>query len=45
MTGDPAEGVDAGGYLVTGAAVANVPPAYRPVIDDCVAALTGAPRA
>ncbi len=44
MTRDPAEGVDAGGYLVTGAAVATVPPAYRPVIADCVAALTAFPE-
>ena len=44
MTRDPAEGVDAGGYLVTGAALANLPPAYRPVVDDCVAALTAFPE-
>jgi uncharacterized protein len=43
VTRDPAEGVDADGYLVTGAALANVPPAYRPVIDDCVATLTAFP--
>jgi hypothetical protein len=40
VTRDPAEGVDADGYLVTGAALANIPPAYRPVIADCVSALT-----
>jgi hypothetical protein len=40
VTRDPAEGVDADGYLVTGVAVANVPPAYRPVLADCVATLT-----
>lgn len=44
MTRDPAEGVDAGGYLVTGVALANIPPAYRPVVDDCVAALTAFPE-
>jgi len=44
VTGDPAEGVDADGYLVTGAPLANVPLAYRPVIDDCVAALTALPE-
>jgi uncharacterized protein len=44
VTRDPAEGVDAEGYLVTGAAVANIPPAYRPVIDDCVATLTAFPE-
>lgn len=44
MTRDPAEGVGADGYLVTGAAVANIPPVYRPVIDDCVAALTAFPE-
>lgn len=44
MTRDPAEGVDAGGYLVTAAGLANVPPAYRPVIADCVAALTAFPE-
>ena len=44
MTRDPAEGVDADGYVVTGAALANIPPAYRPVIDDCVAALTALPE-
>ena len=44
MTRDPAEGVDADGYLVTGAAPGNVPPAYRPVIDDCVATLTAFPE-
>lgn len=44
MTRDPAEGVDADGYLVTGAALASIPAAYRPVIDDCVAALTAFPE-
>ena len=44
MTRDPAEGVDADGYLVTGAALVNIPPAYRPVVDDCVAALTAFPE-
>ena len=44
MTRDPAEGVDADGYLVTGAAVANIPPAYQRVIADCVAALTAYPE-
>jgi uncharacterized protein len=43
VTRDPAEGVDADGYLVTGAAVANVAAAYRPVIADCVATLTRFP--
>lgn len=42
MTRDPGEGVDADGYLVTGAAVANIPPVYRPVLDDCVATVTAA---
>ena len=44
VTRDPAEGVDAAGYLVTGAGLTNVPPAYRPVIADCVAALTAFPE-
>ena len=44
MTRDPAEGVDADGYLVTGAGLANVPPAYRPVIADCIAALAAFPE-
>jgi hypothetical protein len=44
VTRDPAEGVDADGYLVTGAARANIPPAYRPVVDDCVAAMTAFPE-
>jgi hypothetical protein len=44
VTRDPAEGVDAFGYLVTGAAVANIPPAYQRVIADCVAALTAFPE-
>lgn len=42
MTRDPDEGVDADGYLVTGAAVANIPPVYRPILEDCVATLTAA---
>jgi hypothetical protein len=44
VTRDPAEGVDADGYLVTGAALVNIPPAYRPVVDDCVAAMTAFPE-
>jgi hypothetical protein len=40
VTRDPAEGVDADGYIVTGADVANVPDPYRPVVADCVATLT-----
>jgi len=44
VTRDPAEGVDADGYLVTGAALVNIPPAYQPVVDDCVAALTAFPE-
>jgi uncharacterized protein len=44
VTRDPAEGVDADGYVVTGVSVDNVPPAYRPVVADCVAALTGFPE-
>ena len=39
MTRDPAEGVDTGGYLVTGASVARIPAVYRPVLADCVRAL------
>lgn len=42
MTRDPAEGVDADGYIVTGADVAHIPPVYRPVLDDCVATMTAA---
>jgi predicted nucleotidyltransferase len=42
VTRDPGEGVDADGYLVTGAAAANIPPVYRPVLDDCVATVTAA---
>jgi predicted nucleotidyltransferase len=42
VTRDPDEGVDADGYLVTGAAVARIPPVYRPVLDDCVATVTAA---
>jgi uncharacterized protein len=44
VTRDPAEGVDADGCLVTGAALVNIPPAYRPVVDDCVAAMTAFPE-
>lgn len=44
MTRDPAEGVDADGCLVTGASPAAVPPAYEPVVADCVAALTCFPQ-
>jgi uncharacterized protein len=44
VTRDPAEGVDAAGYLVTGAGLTNVPPAYRPVIADGVAALPAFPE-
>jgi hypothetical protein len=44
VTRDPAEGVDADGYLVTGAALVNIPPAYRPVVDDSVAAMTAFPE-
>jgi hypothetical protein len=40
VTRDPDEGVDAGGLLVTGASLEKIAPVYRPVIDDCVAALT-----
>jgi hypothetical protein len=40
VTRDPAEGVDAHGYLVTGAALAKVAPVYRPILDDCVSTLT-----
>jgi hypothetical protein len=29
---------------VTGAALVNIPPAYRPVVDDCVAAMTAFPE-
>jgi predicted nucleotidyltransferase len=36
VTRDPAEGVDADGYLVTGASRANVPAGYEPVLADCV---------
>jgi predicted nucleotidyltransferase len=42
VTRDPAEGVDADGYLVTGADTARIPAVYRPVLDDCVATLTAA---
>ncbi|HEY6748276.1 MAG TPA: nucleotidyltransferase domain-containing protein [Mycobacteriales bacterium] len=42
MTRDPAEGVDADGYLVTGADVARIPAVYRPVLDDCAATVTAA---
>jgi uncharacterized protein len=44
VTRDPAERVDADGCLVTGAALVNIPPAYRPVVDDCVAAMTAFPE-
>jgi uncharacterized protein len=40
VTRDPDEGVDADGLLVTGASLDRIPPAYRPVVADCVAALT-----
>lgn len=42
MTRDPGEGVDATGHLVTGAARDRVPPAYQPVLADCVGTLTAA---
>lgn len=42
MTRDPGEGVDAAGYLVTGAAPGRVPAAYAPVVADCVATLVAA---
>jgi hypothetical protein len=42
VTRDPAEGVDADGFLVTGADVAHILPVYRLVLDDCVATLTAA---
>ncbi|HST65667.1 MAG TPA: nucleotidyltransferase domain-containing protein, partial [Mycobacteriales bacterium] len=41
MTRDPAEGVDADGYLVTGAASSRIPAAYEPVLADCAATLVG----
>jgi hypothetical protein len=44
VTRDPDEGVDADGYLVTGASLDRVPPGYQPVIADCVAALTAYPE-
>jgi hypothetical protein len=44
VTRDPAEGIDADGYLVTGASLDRIPPAYEPVIADCVAALTAYPE-
>jgi hypothetical protein len=40
VTRDPREGVDADGYLVTGADRAAVPPAYEPALADCVVTLT-----
>jgi hypothetical protein len=40
VTRDPAEGVDADGYLVTGASAEAIPTVYEPVIADCVATLT-----
>ena len=39
MTRDPGEGVDGDGYLVTGAAGANIPAGYEPVLADCVATI------
>jgi hypothetical protein len=42
VTRDPDEGVDADGHLTTGASLDRVPAAYRPVLADCVAALTAA---
>ncbi len=42
MTRDPAEGVDADGYLVTGAAAANIQAFYRPALADCVETLLAA---
>jgi hypothetical protein len=42
VTRDPAEGVDADGYLVTGASLANIPAGYEPVLADCVDTLTSA---
>lgn len=39
MTRDPAEGVDADGVIVTGAARERIPPTYRPVVADCTAEL------
>jgi uncharacterized protein len=42
VTRDPAEGVDADGYLVTGADVAGIPAVYRPVLADCVATVAAA---
>jgi hypothetical protein len=42
VTRDPAEGVDADGYLVTGASVEHIPAVYRPVVADCVETLTAA---
>src|SRR5690349_12201223 len=39
MTRDPAEGVDAAGLIVTGAAIERVPPAYQPVVADCTTSL------
>jgi uncharacterized protein len=44
VTRDPDEGVDADGYLVTGAALDRIPPPYEPVIADCVAALGAYPE-
>jgi hypothetical protein len=44
VTRDPAEGVDADGYLVTGASPDRIPLAYRPVIADCVATLSAFPE-
>jgi uncharacterized protein len=39
VTRDPCEGVDADGFIVTGAASARVPEVYRPVLADCVETL------
>lgn len=41
MTLDPDEGLDADGFLVTGAARERVPAAYEPVLADAVAELGG----
>jgi uncharacterized protein len=39
VTRDPAEGVDAAGYLVTGVGRDRVPAAYEPLLADCVGTL------
>ncbi|MGH3428559.1 MAG: nucleotidyltransferase domain-containing protein, partial [Candidatus Dormibacteraceae bacterium] len=41
MTRDPAEGVSAGGMIVTGATADRVPAVYQPVVEDCTALLRG----